>query len=569
MTQFRLYLWREWREHRAALVALALVLPLATALVAWPLAKGHVRDPYFHAAVAGGFALALLAVVGGELLGGERRGRVHGWLERLPGGLETAFRAKLVFFGLTLIGATAAGFATAAGVAFLRAAPARGFEPWLVCAGIAALGAWTFAASAWTQRGGLAVMAAALVLCLVGYPVWSVVTLGYTPRNQEWLLLGVWLVPGALLGAALAYVRGTSHGRVSGWAALFGVAPALPLVVGAFLWSEERLAERERFEPTARDFALYGGDVSRDGRYLLGVGEHQVPRWRDLPQRVVRIDLVTGAVERLGDFAGLHTLAYEQADGLPGDEDVVVLRPGGETKLFSLADGSLRSGARKPRDISWQASGLGARIYEGFGHTYHDPFRGQTYDEEVLPRELGSQVLIRPGRWLVSGFDGWNLFDPDTGAHESAGWAPEAEPLVVLQDGGIVVREGKALRLEHPERGRVQTIELHGLSASRLLYGSRGRRVWGDAIAAPWRDEGPIVLQSNSREEYSILVIDPASVASRRIEPRESVHPLARLDADTLLVKRWRGSRLARLDLRDGSLTPIGPDPVVGEAPER
>ena len=69
MNLFRLYLWREWREHRAALVALALVLPLATALVAWPLAKGHVRDPYFHAAVAGGFALALLAVVGGAIHG--------------------------------------------------------------------------------------------------------------------------------------------------------------------------------------------------------------------------------------------------------------------------------------------------------------------------------------------------------------------------------------------------------------------------------------------------------------------------------------------------------------------
>jgi len=561
---FRLYLWREWREHRAALVALALVLPLATALVSWPLAKGHVRDPYFHAMVAGGFALALLAVVGGELLGGERRGRVHGWLERLPGGLETAFRAKLLFFGLTLAGATAAGFATAAGVAFLRAAPARGFEPWLVCAGIAALGAWTFAASAWTQRGGLAVMAAALVLCLVGYPVWSVVTLGYTPRNQEWLLLGVWLVPGALLGAALAYVRGTSHGRASGWAALFGVAPALPLVVGAFLWSEERLAERERFEPTARDFALYGGDVSRDGRYLLGVGEHQVPRWRELPSRVVRIDLATGEVERLSDFAGLPTLAYEQADGMPENEDVLIRQADGGTLLYSLADGSLRGDARKGRDIDWQPMGLGARLYTGSGYAFRDPLRKGTYE---LPREVGPRVMIRPGRWLTDGPE-WHWYDPDTGAHEPVGWDEQAEPLVVLPDGGILVRDGEELRLEHPELGRVHVVELHGLRASSLKHGWRGERVWGDAVKAPWRDEGPIALQSSWTDD-SVLVIDPASGDSRRIELRESVHPLARLDADTLLVKRWRGSRLARLDLRDGALTPIGPDPVEEAAAKR
>ncbi|MEQ1894374.1 MAG: hypothetical protein ABL998_17680, partial [Planctomycetota bacterium] len=94
MTQFQLYLWREWREHRSALLALALVLPLATALLSWPLARGQIADPLFQGAVAAGFALVMLVVVGGELLAAERRGKVHGWLERLPGGLDGAFRAK-------------------------------------------------------------------------------------------------------------------------------------------------------------------------------------------------------------------------------------------------------------------------------------------------------------------------------------------------------------------------------------------------------------------------------------------------------------------------------------------
>lgn len=564
MSPFRLYLWREWREHRFALLALVFVLPLVTALLCWPLARGQVREPYFHAVVAGGFALAVLAVVGGELLGGERRGKVHGWLERLPAGLEAAFRAKLVFFVATTAAATAAGFATAAGVAHLRDAAPRTFETGLVWALVAALGAWAFAASAWTQRGGLAVMAAALVLCLVGYPVWSVVTLGYTPRVSEWLVLGVWLVPSAILGAALGYVRGTRRGRGPGWAALLGLVPALPLGVGTCLWSAERLAERERFEPTAQDFELYAGSVSRDGRYLLGVGEHRVPRWGELPSRVVRVDLASGAIERLGDFTGLPTLAYEQADGMPETEDVLIRQADREPLLFSLADGSLRNGPRKAHDVVWQPMGLGARLYTGSGYVFRGPGCEGSYK---LPKDLGPRVMIRPGRWLADS-DVWHWFDPETGAHEPVGWGAEAEPLVVLPDGGILVREEDELRLEHPERGLVKTVDLHGLDAGKLKHGWRGERVWGDAVKAPWRDEGPIALQSNSKED-SVLVIDPESGASRRIEPRESLQPLARLDADHLLVKRWRGSRLAHLDLRDGSLAPIGPDPVEDEAPER
>jgi hypothetical protein len=556
MNTFRCYLWREWREHRFALLALTVVLPAATALLSWPLARGQVADPLFQGAVAAGFALVMLVVVGGELLAAERRGKVHGWLERLPGGLDAAFRAKIVFFAATLVVATLAGFGTAELAALARGAVVGTGDPLLVWSAVVAVGVWTFAAATWTQRGGLAVLGAVLVLSALLFPVWRIVTLGYSPHQAEVIVFACWLVPSALVGAALGYVRGTSLGRGSFTPALLCLAPALPLLGLTFGWSEWRLAQRAHFEPEAANFELASTHLSRDGRFALTIGSHRLPRWNGVPLHAVRIDLVEGLWEPLGEVLYTLELTREGLDGMPEKDQVCLVFQGEATRCFSLADGTLKGWESRTRDFDGRPVGLGARCVKRGEWYFRDPFRGQSYFTDELPEVIRKrQILIRPGRWLVWKEElGWHWFDPDTKELEAVNWTPEARPLVVLKDGGVLIRDADGLRLEHPERGEVRQIDTHGIDPEQLYENWNYARALGVFSLNPHQDDGPILLQTANRE-HEVLMIDPVTGASHRIDPGELVMPLARSGSDALVVLRMESRKLARLDLADGRLT--------------
>lgn len=559
MTQFQLYLWREWREHRSALLALALVLPLATALLSWPLARGQIADPLFQGAVAAGFALVMLVVVGGELLAAERRGKVHGWLERLPGGLDGAFRAKAVFFAATLVAATLAGFGTAELVALARGTVTRPGQPMFVWAAVIAVGVWTFAAATWTQRGGLAVLGALLVLCGLLFPAWRIVTLGYVPLPAEMIAFACWLVPSALVGAALGYVRGTSLGRGHFMPALLCLAPALPLLGVALGWAEWRIAQRAHFDPKAEDFELLSTSTSRDGRFAMAIGQHRLARWNEVPLHAVRIDLATGGWERIGEVLYTRELAREGAGGLPEKDQLCVVLQDESTRCFSLADGALTDWDGKTRTFDGKPRGLGAMCLQRGSWFFRDPFRGKDYAAADLPEEIRrhSFLLIRPGRWLIGiRRTEWRWFDPETKLLESVDWPASARPLVVLNDGGILLRDAEELRLEYPERGEARTIDTRGIDPEELCENWNHARVWGELSLSPHEDDGPILLQAANRD-HEVLVIDPRTGDSHRIDPGELVSPIARLGSDALTVIRFESRTLARLDLESGNLTTL------------
>src|SRR5262245_28027647 len=157
MQALRLHVWREWREHRFALLALAAALPVCTSLLSMTLGRGSLGD-LFRLGVTLAFMAVFLVVVGGELLGGERRSGGSTWLERQPAGLVTAFRAKLVFFLVSIVGAAAVGWCTTWLIGVSRHAPLGRTMDWgtRLCILIAIVWSlWTFAVSAWTLRGGL------------------------------------------------------------------------------------------------------------------------------------------------------------------------------------------------------------------------------------------------------------------------------------------------------------------------------------------------------------------------------------------------------------------------------
>src|SRR5687768_3901534 len=159
MNTLSTYLWKEWREQRATLAALALLLALGIAAVIGALPRTLANDPLVF---QGAVAIAVLAAImstGSDLLAREHGGAALRFLERMPAGLQTAFRAKLVFFFGALAAAAAYGALVALAAAFVRSGSAPralldGSAPWLI--GLLLLvSTWVFAASAWMPASAL------------------------------------------------------------------------------------------------------------------------------------------------------------------------------------------------------------------------------------------------------------------------------------------------------------------------------------------------------------------------------------------------------------------------------
>src|SRR5262245_17401313 len=105
MKILKLYLWKEWRDQRTAVLALALLLPAAILATAFFVPLRSLRDPLALLCAASAASRLSLLAIGSDLLPGElRRGRVR-FLERLPSGLPAAFAAKLAFLLATVGGA--------------------------------------------------------------------------------------------------------------------------------------------------------------------------------------------------------------------------------------------------------------------------------------------------------------------------------------------------------------------------------------------------------------------------------------------------------------------------------
>jgi hypothetical protein len=279
-----IYLWKEWRDHRAVIVAYGVAAPVLLALatvflgdVAW----GASRDRPMIGAFAG-FAIAALAF-GADLVPGEvRRGRLA-FLARMPSDLGSAFIAKLAFFVAMLVSFMAWTYfsASAAGELF-GSDPANPPRPWRQFAALAwaaLVGAsWIFAVSCWVRRGAFALPAAALALA-----AWLAPVVGAFVMNPEMRLrpgelecAAAWLALSGVGVAALSFLRGWRHGGTLSSHIGWSVGPTLLAFAPVWGWAALRVREYRHLDPGARNFGVYATAVGAGGRYAFVTGYHML-----------------------------------------------------------------------------------------------------------------------------------------------------------------------------------------------------------------------------------------------------------------------------------------------------
>jgi hypothetical protein len=567
VSPFRLQLWREWREHRTVLLAILVLLPVCAGLLCLPIPRGQLGDPVFHASVSLGFALVGLVAIGGELLGSERRGSGARWLERLPSGLACAFRAKLVFFALTLVLTTTYGYGAGWLLGVLREAhnlKERQLDELLglLAALVVTLGTWTFAASAWALRGGLSLLAAALVLAVLGFPVWRVIEAGYQPPMAEIGRLAGVLVAAALVAAWLGFVRGMRLARGPGFSTLLGLAPTLPVLLGIVVWSERKLAEREVFDPLAETFCTVSTRVTADGRFVFVIGSQDQRHWKrgSMPFYSLRIDLDQGSYEALGRTQGSTERFRECEDGLFELAEILLLRDGLEPLAFDAASGIARAfDPEQPYLSNWRARGLGIELYaDRSARVVRDPFRDRDYPTALLDEmSYSGTLLVRPGRWLYSSSPvTWSWFDPDSCKRTPTEWPAYAEPLALLEDGRILLADTEGLRWIHPEQGTSRPIDSQGLTAAEVHRDLHCRRVPLFGRRDSDESTGTILLLTTKN---AWLVLDEGSDVARLVSVADDLRFLRLLGAEAALVQTTKRARFERLDLRTGARTLLWP----------
>ena len=98
--------WKEWRDHRGMLIALAITIPVLTAIACWAFGDvlaGQTMNTIALVFVPVPIGLVFFAIAA-DLVSGEHRHKTMGFLRRLPGGLVRSFVAKWCFVFLTTLG---------------------------------------------------------------------------------------------------------------------------------------------------------------------------------------------------------------------------------------------------------------------------------------------------------------------------------------------------------------------------------------------------------------------------------------------------------------------------------
>jgi len=311
------YLWKEWRAQRGLLISYTLLVFACLCIGLYLAPRHHWFEEGFgtHAlswfVVAGGIGVVAFVVPG--LVRGEYVGaKGDQFVRRLPGALWPAFWGKLVFLVLAALMLPLLGLLV--GQLFVASLDQHWFGlyrwnwngevsmelPWVVhaLAGGLALMPWIWAVGTWTPGGRLALLAALLLVLLVGLGVFAVErqapNLFDGVRWQHW----AWLVPVVgLVVAALSWTRGRRGGGPLRSTRVGLLATSAALLPGG-LWLGERAWSYHH--PDLEHIVWHHvSGLSPDGRYVLArASEHE--NWMPVP---VRIDLHEGSMRQIG---GVH-----------------------------------------------------------------------------------------------------------------------------------------------------------------------------------------------------------------------------------------------------------------------
>ena len=501
----RMYLWKEYRDQRAALGWLGAVFVSLAILAAFLLPRWVVGDRGFAAGCGGLALLVFLFTVGPDFLSRERsEGRVR-FLERMPSGLRTAFVAKLALFLACAVFVTGVGIALAFAVHLARIGPA-GFEwAWyqrqrmmlgvLVPLAIIAIPPlWTFAASAWVPRGALGAPAALLVLAFLGWPLWLVYSSDalLAPAGGEVLLYGVLVLIAAPVAGWFAFTAGNRYGGGRARAAARSLLVAAIVLAPAWAWTGWRFAEMQVVHPWPEHACVLSGWVDDGGRYAyVTVALEGILPWHEEGYHAVVIDLETGAWRSEGTGAWQPTdrgwsalpwnlplplsevwLAPEDHESEGGWYDARTAQPlvaAPSPAVLAALPELVRKGIGTKGE-RWRGAGLGFYRDRKADDAYYDPFRerlfleGNLFPDAEPPSHLS--VAVRPGDWLVLrglADGGRYLLDPDTGVRRPVPALTEDVRIgPLLPDGSLLVVEAGEVHRFDPESGSREGVALVG-----------------------------------------------------------------------------------------------------------
>jgi hypothetical protein len=599
------YLWKEWHEHRHGLGALALVLLAATAGIATWLPAVAARNPVTGQAIVALTLLSVVLAVGSELLVRERNAGTLRFLERLPGGLSRAFRAKLAFYALVVLAAIAYGTLLAAGLALARGGPLplalhEGIASRTIVIGLA-LSVWVLAISAWMPSGALALPVTTLFLAALGWP--ALRALGGDPLYRPTAIEGAVFCALCLLGAPISawasFVPGSRWNRSRVRSATISVAVAALFFLPAWVWAGAR-----ELAVANRGFEIFSGWISPDGGCVLldleraPTSEGGTRAFDEHNLTAAAVDLASGRARLLGpaDERGIvPDVGYSRRAAVLGLEGCPRFAVHGFDTPAALAvlDPRARPWPGEPAPIAFQ--GLEPRDFglphllapfdvrwAGAAHVIgfrdedlhwreiaREPSTGRIFDLDLLlgapPERQGCrfrhEVLVRAGLWLVCPD---RALDPDPRARRERHWIgfdPEArrfEPLAgveagdelgpLLDDGRVIWRRADGLFVLDPDRLAREPLSITGARGRVCIRSLEGHN------GPPLPSVGPIAValgtEGASRGALGLLDIGERSL--RVVLPYGDRAPQALSVRGPVLVTIEDGRRVVRRDLARG-----------------
>jgi len=514
MSHLPLYLWKEWRDQRAALLGLAIALPALVAV-------GALAAPGFLDVSAGAGMLTAVLVVGADLIPGELRRSKLRFLERMPAGLGTAFAAKLAMFVACVLGAAVFGGALARLALLVLGERSLPFDAHAARLLLPALGCalWTFAVSAWVPRSALAFPTAVVAIAALCWPGWLFYQEHSWFEPYEWEPKAFFAVCalGACVAAWVSFVFGYMAGGSPGRAARRGLAVSVLLLSPAWTWAGVRLHRTTTIDPGAADFWITSCMLGEEARWAFVNAKRARNVRQRGPQHALVVDLHSGEWRSVGKRGDSFRADWREGGSIhPPTWRRVVL----EAVSQIAFDG--RTGA-VAADQRWQPEGLqlptaaelgldDERVvmgYAGLGYLtmergrfrsagWYDPFRQRHFcSNDLAPAgedSRWSRALVRSGPWIVhEARAGVRLFEPETREeHDVPGLSPAAYLGPVLADGRALVLDG----------GRVFLLAGHGTEVEEVALG-HGQ---GEVTAA-WA-YGGYGSKSLLRDDARVLEVD-------------------------------------------------------------
>ncbi len=308
--------WKEWRDHRAALIALAITAPVLV-LAAFLAFDDHLIQDAERTEPSVLFlpflVLMVVIAVGSELFAGESRRDTLSFLSRMPDGLGRPLLAKMLFYVAASLGAVLYGclvlllvHALYGHTGAVWTAIGSNYHGWQVYALVAiAGGVWITLVSCWVPRGGGAILGGALLLGFVALPLFLLHRMEkhFMPTKPEVISLGIAATVTALIALYMSFGIGRRHGRGVWSSAWRGLAVVGALMLGTTAFGLERVHDIRTLSMDEPDFTIYNASALKGGRWLLvSVGEFKGPG------RIWAVDLQTGDHQQVGP-TGATTMA--------------------------------------------------------------------------------------------------------------------------------------------------------------------------------------------------------------------------------------------------------------------